>query len=114
MFVSRNKKNNVYPCKPQFYYIKVGFKGVKIILVCFRDGHSFMAWLSFVSLFHLPDLQHEKMNLLTCLPNENTNQLVHQHSLINIFIVYMKRLLHPWLSKMHPVKILIRLSECTG
>ena len=29
MFLSRNKKNNVYPCKPQFYYIKVGFKGVK-------------------------------------------------------------------------------------
>ena len=31
MFLSRNKKTNVYPCKPQFYYIKVGFKGVKII-----------------------------------------------------------------------------------
>ena len=31
MFSSRNKKNIVYPCKPQFYYIKVGFKGVKII-----------------------------------------------------------------------------------
>ena len=31
MFSSRNKKTNVYPCKPQFYYIKVGFKGVKII-----------------------------------------------------------------------------------
>ena len=31
MFLSRNKKNNVYPCKPQFYYIKVGFKWVKII-----------------------------------------------------------------------------------
>ena len=31
MFLSRNKKNNVYPCKPQFYFIKVGFKGVKII-----------------------------------------------------------------------------------
>ena len=31
MFLSRNKKNNVYPCKPQFYYIKVGFKEVKII-----------------------------------------------------------------------------------
>ena len=25
------KKNNVYPCKPQFSYIKVGFKGVIII-----------------------------------------------------------------------------------
>ena len=31
MFLSRNKKNNAYPCKPQFYYIKVAFKGVKII-----------------------------------------------------------------------------------
>ena len=31
MFSSRNKKNNVYPFKPQFHYIKVGFKGVKII-----------------------------------------------------------------------------------
>ena len=31
MFFSRNKNHNVYPCKPQFYYIKVGFKEVKII-----------------------------------------------------------------------------------
>ena len=38
MFLSRNKKNNVYPCKPQFYYIKVGFKGVKIIKACFHDS----------------------------------------------------------------------------
>ena len=28
MFLSTNMKNNVYPCKPQFYCIKVGFKGV--------------------------------------------------------------------------------------
>ena len=39
MFLSRNKKkNNVYPRKSQFYYIKVGFKEVKIILVRFSDG----------------------------------------------------------------------------
>ena len=31
VFSSRNKKNNVYPCKLQFSCIKVGFKGVKII-----------------------------------------------------------------------------------
>ena len=31
MFSSKNKENNVYPSKPQFYYTKVGFKGVKII-----------------------------------------------------------------------------------
>ena len=30
MFLSRNNKNNVYPCKPEFYYIKVGFKGSKL------------------------------------------------------------------------------------
>ena len=24
-FIFSNKKNNVYPCKPQFYYINVGF-----------------------------------------------------------------------------------------
>ena len=29
--LSRNMKNNVYPCKPQFYFIKVGFKWVKLI-----------------------------------------------------------------------------------
>ena len=31
MFLSGNKKINVYPCKPQFYCIKAGFKGVKTI-----------------------------------------------------------------------------------
>ena len=30
MFLSRIKKNNVYPCKPQFYYIKVGLRGSKL------------------------------------------------------------------------------------
>ena len=28
MFYAVIRKNNVYPCKPQFYCIKVGFKGV--------------------------------------------------------------------------------------
>ena len=31
MLLSRNKNNNVYPCKPKFYDIKVGFKGVQIM-----------------------------------------------------------------------------------
>ena len=29
-FLSKNKKNNIYPCKPKFYYIEVGFKGSKL------------------------------------------------------------------------------------
>ena len=28
MFLSKIRKKNVYPCKPQFHYIKVGLKGV--------------------------------------------------------------------------------------
>ena len=30
MFLSRNKKNNVFLCKSQFYYIKVGLTGSKL------------------------------------------------------------------------------------
>ena len=41
MFLSRSKQNNVYPCKPQFCYIKVGFKGVETILACFRDARAY-------------------------------------------------------------------------
>ena len=35
MFLRRNRKN-VYPCKPQFYYIKVGFKGSKLYRYVFE------------------------------------------------------------------------------
>ena len=38
MFLSKNKKNNIYPCKPQFYYIKVGFKGGQNYIGLFRDN----------------------------------------------------------------------------
>ena len=37
MFLSKHKKK-VYPCKPQFYYIKVGCKGVFVTRTCFHDG----------------------------------------------------------------------------
>ena len=37
MFWSKNKKKQVYPCKPQLYYIKVGCKGVFVTRTCFRD-----------------------------------------------------------------------------
>ena len=48
MILSRNEKNNVYPCKPQFYYIKVGFKGVEIIQACFRDENTFCLWFTII------------------------------------------------------------------
>ena len=55
IFLNRNTRNNVYPCKPQFYYIKVGFKGVKIIKACFHD----ILWRLVVDVYsclHLPYL----------------------------------------------------------
>ena len=51
MFLSRNKKNNVYPCKPQFYYIKVGLRGSKlyrhvfVMLVC---RHIWSVYMEFI------------------------------------------------------------------
>ena len=38
---SKNKKK-VYPCKPQFYYIKVGCKGVFVTRICFRYAKSML------------------------------------------------------------------------
>ena len=51
MFLSRNNKNNVYPCKPQFYYIKMGFKGSKLYRyvfvmykIVFENYHASESW----------------------------------------------------------------------
>ena len=46
MFLSKNKKNNVHPCKPQFYYIKVGFKGVKIIYPNIKYYQQILNWMN--------------------------------------------------------------------
>ena len=50
---------------------------------------------------------------MTCAPNEDSNQPAHPRSLISLRWPH-EETMHPWLSKMHPVKILIRLYECTG
>ena len=39
MIWSENKKKNVYPCKPHFYYIKVGCKRVFITRICKHDAN---------------------------------------------------------------------------
>ena len=53
--------------------------------------------------------------------NFPTSPLI-KKSLIRVFVVHMKKkkkkkkknTLHPWLSRMHPVMILIRLRTCAG
>ena len=44
MFWSKNKKNTIYPCIPQLYYIKVGFEGVYFTRTCFPDGNETNGW----------------------------------------------------------------------
>ena len=39
MFWTEIRKKNVYPCKPQFYYIKVGFKGSNLYRRVFVMNH---------------------------------------------------------------------------
>ena len=37
IYVLEQNKKKIYPCKPQFYYIKVGCKGFFVTRTCFRD-----------------------------------------------------------------------------
>ena len=46
-FRAKIKKNNVYPCKPPFYYIKVGCKGVFVTRTCFVRLRESVVSLSF-------------------------------------------------------------------
>ena len=64
MFLSRNKKNNVHPCKPQFYYIKVRFKGVKFIQVCFRDDLMKVQLFTDLLMCLMPRFVDGKINLI--------------------------------------------------
>ena len=40
-------RKNVYPCTPQFYYIKVGYKGVYITQTCLHDVPQFVKCIVF-------------------------------------------------------------------
>ena len=44
-------RKNVYTCKPQFYYTKVGCKGVFVTRTCFRDVYCLVTVLPMSSLY---------------------------------------------------------------
>ena len=53
-FGAKKKEIIVHPCKPQFYYIKLGCKGVFITRTRFRDGMvRFPSYYSFIALMKL-------------------------------------------------------------
>ena len=74
-------KNNVYPCKSQFYYIKVGFKGVNIIKVCFRDDYRCMICFLQISLIgslgcYVTEYVFLRIKILFILPQQSCFQTV--------------------------------------
>ena len=70
MFLSRNKKNSVYPCKPQFYYIKVGLRASKLYRCVFV-----MCGLGGLVVSTL-DLQDEGCRLESYLGPENFQTII--------------------------------------
>ena len=63
-------RKNVYPCKPQFYYTKVGCKGVFVRRTCFRD-----AFFCRKQLPSLVDLRRASCQLLAKQWALNTGKL---------------------------------------
>ena len=57
--------------------------------------------------------QCKKLFSLKCTPNVDSDQSVHLCSLISLCCLH-EATLHPWLSKMLPVKILTKLHELAG
>ena len=45
-FRAKKKEKNVYPCTPQFHYIKVGCKGVFITRTCLHDASILLLWIT--------------------------------------------------------------------
>ena len=74
MFWSKNKKNNVYPCKPEFYYIKVGCKGVFITRTCFRDATSagYLKYSKIVSSFKIVNIRIKEKHCYFCWKREES------------------------------------------
>ena len=72
MYLSRNKKNNVYPCKPQFYFMKWGLRGSKLYRYVFVMVLHFQGTLLFccVWLFWHSDMNmtrlSESQHMLSC------------------------------------------------
>ena len=85
----------MYPCKPQFYYIKVRFKGVKIIKACFRD---------------LFDSGHSVSLKIACAHSEDLRATQGDQSIRCL----LEDALYPWLHTQYSAKTLTSLRGCAG
>ena len=75
MFLNRKKKHNVYPCKPQFYYIKVGFKGSILYRHVFMNVFHISPTAYFFFFFEKKNICLDTLcYLLCCVDSEQTNR----------------------------------------
>ena len=80
MFLSRSKKNNVYPCKPQFYYLKVTFKGSTL------HRHFFMMWFEQSLLYALWIVKDSRF---LQRDSKDSDQTVRLHSGATTYVINM-------------------------
>ena len=96
MLFQQNMKNNVYPCKPQFYFIKVGFKGSKLyrsvfevlskmcpvkILIRLREMRRLIWIFAGRTCSKVRFLALRLNYLTTCASYEDSDQPTYMHSL---------------------------------
>ena len=69
--IAGHSVSNVYPGKPQFYYIKMGCKGVSIIRTCFHDDLAYKGEMyNILELLEvLPDLTTDSNKLPLSIQN---------------------------------------------
>ena len=76
------KKKNIYPCKPQFYYIKVGCKGVYIKWTCYHDD----------SVYKVTTLV-SSVTLVTLTSGENQNLSHKKQTGVNLTLIFVQNML---------------------
>ena len=82
MFWSKNKKKKVYPCIPQFCYIKDGFKRVSFPRTCFPDAIIYKlhtktkSGRSLINCMHTPSLDKDISSDLSTITNHSPLSMV--------------------------------------
>ena len=101
MFLSRNKKNNAYPCKPQFCYTKAGFKG----------GQNYIGMFSwwFSSLLHISPLPGASKLLISKM---TSHSLFFLNCHINKCISLDNSSVSTWQYKMAAFYIVVAILYC--
>ena len=77
MFWIKNKKKYVYPCKPRFFNIKVGFKGVYFSGTCFPDEDLKVRTGAITGVIRVPTIYVLDQNKKNVYTPANPSFLIH-------------------------------------